>query len=58
MSADLRPAKDDLTQQLSDMFHTIQSQPVPDRIISVVDQLDGDAESPAPPVAPRAASAG
>ncbi len=44
MSADRRPAKDDLTQQLSDMFQQIQSQPVPDRITSVVDQLDGDPE--------------
>lgn len=47
MSADRRPAKDDLTQQLSDMFQQIQSQPVPDRITSVVDQLDGDPEAEA-----------
>ncbi|MDO8410743.1 MAG: hypothetical protein Q7S93_11875 [Phenylobacterium sp.] len=58
MSADRRPSKDELTQQLSDMFQTIQSQPVPDRILSVVDQLDGDAESTAPPAAPRAATGG
>jgi len=45
MSADRRPAKDDLTQQLSDMFQQIQSQPVPDRITSVVDQLDGETET-------------
>ncbi|MDP1616467.1 hypothetical protein [Phenylobacterium sp.] len=50
MSADLRPAKDDLTQQLSAMFQQLQSRPVPDSIMSVVDQLDGDTESDlAPP---------
>jgi hypothetical protein len=56
MSAERRPAKDDLTQQLSKMFQMIQSQPVPDRIASVVDQLDGEAESAMVPIVPRAAT--
>ncbi len=60
MAADRRPAKDDLTAQLSAMFQQIQSQPVPDRIMSVVDQLDGetDIETDLTPTPPRAAIAG
>ena len=40
MAADRPPTKDELTAQLSVMFQQIQSQAVPDRITSVVDQLD------------------
>lgn len=56
MSPDRRPSKDELTQQLSAMFHQIQSQPVPDRIISVVDQLDGEFEVEEASPAARAAT--
>ena len=64
MAADRPPTKDELTAQLSVMFQQIQSQAVPDRITSVVDQLDSQTQTqsetdltPAP-AAPRAAIAG
>ncbi|MEH6676451.1 hypothetical protein [Phenylobacterium sp.] len=64
MAADRPPTKDELTAQLSAMFKQIQSQAVPDRIISMVDQLDGQTQTqsetdltPAS-AAPRAAIAG
>ena len=42
-----------LGEGLKAMFRELESRPLPDRVVSVVEQLDG-AETPAPVETPRA----
>lgn len=49
-----RAKVDAVTQRLREMFEALESRPIPDRLMSVIDQLDDDDAAPVTP--PRIAS--
>lgn len=46
---------DAVSQRLRDMFHAVESMPIPDRLMSIIDQLD-EGEAAMEPAPQRMAS--